>query len=401
MEQTSLDSIFKQYTDTKDVFRDKNTLSIGFTPESIPHRESQIKQLAHILGPALRGDKPSNVFVYGKTGTGKSLCVARVLRTLADLSKNNKNSLKTMYINCKMRKVSDTEYRLLSKLISYFGVDVPYTGLPTNQLYQQFFDLLNSSQKNIILVLDEVDTLVNKMGDGVLYNFTRINQELEKSRVTIIGISNNISFVNELDPRVKSSLSEEEIIFPPYNATEIGDILRDRIVLAFLPEVVTPGAISKCAALAAQEHGDARRALDLLRVAGETAEREGEAKILEDHVDTALNKIDTDRTIEIIKTQPKQSQCVFLAMIRLSGEDGKHIQTGDVFDLYTQICFKNNLKPLTQRRVSDLISELDVFGLVNSRVVSHGRYGRTREIKISLPRNLIQRAEEILRDSFI
>jgi cell division control protein 6 len=399
MEQTSLDKIFQQYTETKEIFKDKDVLTIRFAPETVPHREKQIAQMAHILGPTLRGDKPSNVFIYGKTGTGKSLCVSRVTRSLEEASRQNGN-MKVIYVNCKMRKVSDTEYRLLSQLISNFGVDVPYTGLPTNQLYQQFFDLLDKEGKNVLLILDEIDTLVNKIGDGVLYNLTRINQDLNNSKVTIIGISNNVSFINELDPRVKSSLSEEEIIFPPYNAVELKNILNERVPLAFYPEVVSPGAVSKCAALAAQEHGDARRALDLLRVAGETAERYNETRILEMHVDQALDKLDTDRTTEIIKTQPKQSQCVFLSILKLSENWTKNIQTGDVFDLYLQLSQRNNLKPLTQRRISDLISELDVFGLLNSKVVSHGRYGRTREIRLNLPKNLIAKLDGYLSKEF-
>ncbi len=401
MSQISLNDIFQRYVDNRTIFRDKNILSIRFTPNNIPHREEKIKQLGLILAPILRGEKPSNLFIYGKTGTGKSLCVKYTTDVLESAAKQNKDEkIKIIYINCKMSKVSDTEYRMLSQLIMGFGVTVPFTGLPTNQLYQKFFGLLDNKEQNVVIVLDEIDALVNKIGDGVLYNLTRINQDLTKSKLTIIGISNNISFINNLDPRVKSSLSEEEIVFPPYNANELRDILTERVKDAFFENVVENVVISKCSALAAQEHGDARKALDLLRVAGEITEREGEERVIEKHVDVAEKKLDRDKTLEVVKNQPKQSKCVLLSIIRLSknGHDG--IQTGDIYDLYAKICRKCNINPLTQRRVSDLISELDMFGIVNAKVISKGRYGRTREIKIDLANEIIEKIESMFESEF-
>lgn len=397
MAQISLNEIFRGYVRSRGVFKDKGTLSIAFTPENITHRESEIKQLGLILAPLLRNEKPSNVFIYGKTGTGKSLCANHTIKKLADQAKG----LKAIYINCKMRRVSDTEYRLLSQLISSFGVEVPYTGLPTGSLYKKFFSLLNDGEENVLLVLDEIDVLVKKVGDGILYNLTRINQELEKTKLTIVGISNNISFINDMDPRVKSSLSEEEAVFPPYNASELKDILIERSQLAFNPGAISPGVVEKCSALAAQEHGDARKALDLLRVAGEVAERMGNERVLKEHVDIAEKKLDIDKTLEITKTQPRQSQCVLLSIIELFRKEKRNIQTGDVYDVYARACKRNNLKVLTQRRVSDLISELDMFGIVNSKVISRGRYGRTREIRLNLSNEMMTKIENFLKQEFI
>ncbi|MEE9323319.1 MAG: ORC1-type DNA replication protein [Candidatus Aenigmarchaeota archaeon] len=402
MAQVSLNQIFQKYVDNKVIFKEKDILSIQFTPDNIPHRNKQINQLGMIIAPVLRGERPSNLFIYGKTGTGKSLCARHTTSKLLETAKNNGNeNIKIIYINCKMSKVSDTEYRLLSQLILNFGEQVPFTGLPTNQLYQKFYKLLDMKEQNTIIILDEIDALVNKIGDGVLYNLTRINQELKNAKLTIVGISNNISFINHLDPRVKSSLSEEEIVFPPYNANDLRDILTERVGFAFNQDVVSPSVIAKCSALAAQEHGDARKALDLLRIAGEIAERMGNNRVSEEHVDRAEKKLDRDKTIEIVRNQPQQSKCVLLAILRLWKSRGKGIQTGDIYDIYVEICRKNNLKSLTQRRVSDLISELDMFGVVNAKVVSKGRYGRTREIKIELSNEIIEKIEKVFNTEFI
>jgi cell division control protein 6 len=396
-----LGEIFQTYAENKSIFKQKDILSIQFTPENIPHRERQINQIGMTLAPVLRHEKPSNIFIYGKTGTGKSLCTQHTVAKLLEAAKkNNAGDVKTIYINCKMSKVSDTEYRMLSQLILNFGIEVPFTGLPTNQLYNQFYKLLDEKKQNVILILDEVDALVNKIGDGVLYNLTRINQDLKNSKLTLIGISNNISFINDLDPRVKSSLSEEEMVFPPYNANEIRDILAERVALAFNEEVISPSVVAKCSALAAQEHGDARKALDLLRVAGEISERVGCKIVTEEHVDMAEKKLDKDKTIEIVQNQPKQSQCVLASILKLFKSGSNGVQTGDIYDVYVDICRKNNLRPLTQRRISDLISELDMFGIVNAKVISKGRYGRTREIKINLSRDIIEKIEKMFGADF-
>jgi len=249
-------------------------------------------------------------------------------------------------------------------------------------------------------VLDEIDALLDKIGDGILYNITRTNQDNPSTKITIVGISNKPTFIDNLDPRIKSSLSEEEMVFPPYNATEIKDILEERTKTAFKEDSVEYGAITRCAALAAQENGDARRALDLLRVAAELCERGRCEKVTERFVNSAQEKLDKDRIIEIIRAQPKQSKLVLLAMLNLYRKEKKGIQTGDVYTLYEKMATENGLKTLTQRRVSDLISELDMLGVINASLVSKGRYGRTRTINIHLNEKLVLLMSKTLGGEF-
>jgi cell division control protein 6 len=281
------------------------------------------------------------------------------------------------------------------------GQEVPITGLPTEQVYKTFFSALDSTNWIVIVILDEIDALVNKMGDDFLYNFTRINQELKKAKVSIIGITNDLHFIDILDPRVKSSLSEEEILFPPYNAVELQDILKQRVYLGFDQRVISEEVIPKCAALAAQEHGDARRALDLLRVAGEIGERQNDSKITEEHVDSALEKIDYDRIMESVKSLPKQTKSLLWSVIELEEKGEKDMQTGDIYTIYEETCKECALHPLTQRRVSDLISELDMMGIINARIISLGRYGRTREVNMNVSPKIKDKMKEILKSSLM
>jgi archaeal cell division control protein 6 len=200
-----------------------------------------------------------------------------------------------------------------------------------------------------------------------------------------------------LDPRVRSSLGEEDLVFSPYNALQLQDILKERAEQAFKEGVLDDGVIAKCAAYAAREHGDARRALDLLRVAGELAERASSPRISLEHIDSANHKIERDKMIDIIESEPKQFQLVLKAIFELEKRNkNEPIYTGDVYNIYQDFCNKSKNEILTQRRVSDILAEFDMLGIINARVISKGRQGRTREIKLMLAHNIKNKVEEIL-----
>jgi len=391
-----LDKIFNSTSNS--VFKDKFALQPNYTPETIPHRDKEIEQVASILAPCLRGDKTSNLFVYGKTGTGKTLSIQYVKNELLKRVKDTGTKLRIEYLNCKLRKVADTEYRILAELIKKLGGDIPATGLPTESVYNKFVDMIDGEKQLLILILDEVDQAVKKISDNFLYNLTRLNSELANTQISIVGISNDLRFLDNLDPRVRSSLSEEELVFPPYNALQLQDILRNRSEQAFHKNTINPGVIEKCAAFAAREHGDARRALDLLRVAGELAEREGASKIKLNHIDMANNKIERDKILDVIESEPKQFQLVLLAIINLTDKKEK-IFTGEVYRVYQDLCKKVNTEILTQRRVSSIISEFDMLGLINARNVSRGTYGKTREIKSAIPKAIEENVRAILNEA--
>ena len=399
MSQDSLQSMFSSYVDKDSVFKNKDALTTNYRPENILHREEQIDELASILAPSLKGNDPSNVFLYGSVGTGKTLIVKHVTEQLKNVADNKDIDVNIIYINCKMKKVADTEYRLLAKLARQLGEEVPSTGLPTDEIYNRFFNALQEQKGVVVIALDEIDALVKKVGDEFLYNLTRINDDLDETKVSILGISNDLNFTDYMDSRVKSSLSEEEIIFPPYNAIELRKILKDRTDKAFIEDALADGVISKCSALAAQEHGDARRALDLLRVAGELSERSEAETIEKEHVDRAQSKIERDRVVETVRSQPKHSKLVLYNILEMT-EDEDEIATGDVYSEYKELCEELEISELTQRRVSGLISELDMLGVINAKVISKGRYGRTRQISVDLSDNIRAKLREMVEDKF-
>jgi archaeal cell division control protein 6 len=395
-----LDDIFESF-DKNSLFKDKGILQLNYTPEEIPHRDEQIKQIASILAPVLRGDRPSNLFLYGKTGTGKTLSIQYVKNELLKRFKKGSDfKLRIEYLNCKLKKIADTEYRILAELIKKLGSSVPETGLPTEAVYSRFVDIVDSEKQLVILILDEVDQTIKKISSDFLYNLTRLNSELSKSKICVVGISNNLTFLDELDTRVKSSLSEEEVVFPPYNALQLQDILKKRAEEAFHENVLEEGVLGKCAAFAAREHGDARRALDLLRIAGELAERNSSKKIHEKFIDEANKKIERDKILDVIQTEPKQFQLVLCSIMELSEKlRNSSFFTGDVYNHYSDLCERHSTEILTQRRVSDIIQEFDMLGIINVRVISKGRGGRTREIRLAITPDITKKAKKIILEA--
>lgn len=388
---------FEKFLEKKPVFKDKTILQSNYSPSTILHRDEQMQQLANMLAPALRLEKPSNVFVYGKTGTGKTLTVKYTAQQLSEIAAQKKLPLKVIYLNCKLKKLADTEYRLVAQLLREYGKNIPTTGLPTDEVYHIFYRIIDKEKHILLLILDEIDQLIGKAGDELLYNLTRINAELKNTQITLVGISNDLVFTDSLDPRVKSSLSEEDLVFPPYNAEQIQNILQQRAKLAFSPGIVEDGVLEKCAAFAAREHGDARRALELLRVSGELAERQNESKISIAHLDQAEEKIERDRILDLVSTQPKQYQVTLFSILNACNQK-QGVFTGEIYSLYERCCSQTGLRPLTQRRVSDIIAELDMLGIINAKVISKGRYGRTREISIGTNDGITQKIRGILNE---
>jgi cell division control protein 6 len=382
-----LDTVFDKFVNGVKIFMDRDVLRHDYLPEKLPHRDEQIMQLGEVVAPVLKGARCSNLFIYGKTGTGKTAVARHVLNHLEVKAKEFEAPVRFCYVNCRM---IGSEYRTFGSLCQSIGVSVPFTGLSVGEVFDRFRVGLDRSRITFIIVLDEIDELIKARGDNLLYELTRINESLCRSKVSILGISNDLRLKEFLDPRVFSSLSEEEIVFNPYNADELRNILLERAKLAFYDGVLSDGALSICAALAAAEHGDARRALDLLRVAGEVAERKGVSIVVEDHVREAEKRIEHNRVLEALKNLTLHSKIVVLSIYHLKEAEVLRAITGEIYEVYSELCEELGVTPLTQRRVSTLVNELDAMGLLNAKVVSMGRYGRTKKIRLEITRTLIR-----------
>lgn len=396
-------NIFDGFSGESTIFRDRDVLGPSYFPQKesdsdvpLPGREREIGKLAEIVGVALRGEKPSNVMEYGKTGTGKTAVARYIGSEIERFSKGSGNKVDVIYVNC---SINNNQYSILTTLANHYNIGnpVPKTGWSVDRVYNELLNRLDSEQRIIILELDEIDKLTN---DIILYNLMEANSNLSKSKLSVIGISNNTRFEEQLDPRVTSRLSEEKIVYPPYNANQLLEILKRRAKEAFRESVFDVGALSLCAALAARDRGDARYALRLAQLAGEVAEREKLSFVSEKEVYSARQKLGNDIVKEAVEVLPQQVKIVAAATYIASARNKIGIaSTGEIYEYYKDLCSKSGLSVTTQRRVTDLISELDNQGIVNARTVYKGRGGKTREVSLIIPSDML--IEAIKNDEFL
>jgi len=373
-----LDSIFEAASRAR-LLRNREVLLPDYVPLELPHRSEEIRRLAEVVAPALRGERPNNVFIYGLTGTGKTAVTKYVLRRLQELASQKGAMVQSIYVNVRQR---ETPYKVLADVAEQLGLRVPFTGLSIGELFSRIVKRLSRLEGVYIVVLDEIDFLVRR-GDDVLYDLTRVNEHLQRARVSVIGITNSVRLVDSLDPRVRSSLGEQTLVFSPYNAEQLKDILSQRAAMAFNDGALEEGVIPLCAALAAREHGDARRALDLLRVAAEIAEREGAPRVTEEHVMRARAEIERDKVSDVIRTLPLHSKLVLASVLSATGWGRAEATTGDIYSTYRSVVRSLGLEEVTLRRVSGVLGELDMLGIISGRVVSRGRYGKTRVVELA------------------
>lgn len=396
MSSSNIDNIFNKAASGKSLIRNRQTLTIDYVPERLPFREHEENALAQILSTVFKSARPSNVLVFGEPGTGKTAVTKKVVERLDKKAKELKSGVQAVNVNA---KGASTAYKVLFEIADELGLNqeqdktkqVPFTGLSIGEATGRILQFIQRKKLGLILIIDEIDSLVDKSGDDILYSFTRANQQIAKGGfISLIGISNSIDFKDKLDPRVRSSLSEEEIVFNPYSIEQLRQILSERSKIAFTEGAITEGAINLCSAMAGREHGDARIAINLLRVGSEIAERENASKVDEKHVRAAQEKMERDAPYQLVKEAPAHVKLVILAIAKT--KDGF---TGDVYDTYSLLCKEVDQDALTQRRVTQMISRLDLQGLVATDVVNQGRYGRSQKIRIKIP---LATLKEALKD---
>lgn len=359
------------------IFANKELLEVGRLPEEerIVGRDEEIHELANALNPAIFGQSPSNVLIYGKTGTGKSLCSKYVSERLVETAAEEDVKAAYAYVDCAQETTETQAIQTVATALNEPTVDVsiPEKGISTSSYYNRLWAILNQEYDVVVVILDEIDKLGD---DSILMQLSRAREsgKLSDSKIGVIGISNKIKYGEDMDERVKSSLCERKFVFPPYDAEQLADIMEARRD-AFREEVLEPSVIPRTAALAAREHGDARKAIDILRYAGEIAQSKNSSSVREEFSDQAYEHAETDRFNELIRGLTPHSRYALHALTVLTIDDElneKGFRTTRLFGVYETICQQEGSEPLSLRRVRDLLKEHAFLDIIERNRVSGG-----------------------------
>lgn len=390
MYSEDIDSIFRRAIEGPAIFKNKSVLFHDYIPEKLLFRENEIKKLAFSISNLLKGYRSSNLFIYGKPGTGKTAVTRYVIKKLIETASRYGKRINYSYVNCRL---AGTEYRIIYNISSDIGISIPFTGLSTEEAFNRVMKKVYVDGLPFLLVLDEIDSLVTRYGDKLLYMLTRFSQEGRQLPYMIIGISNNLMFKEHLDPRVLSSLSEDELVFKPYKSNELETIVRDRVAIAFYEGVVEDETIKLVAALSGAEHGDARKAIDLIRVAGEIAEVSGDNKVTPDHVRRAYSSIGKERIIDTISSLPLHSRIIILALYDLMKNGYNNVRASILYTKYSDYAKNITGAALSYRRFIGLVTELNILGILKKSIYNYGRRGgRSSYISMEVPLDLVQNA---------
>jgi cell division control protein 6 len=389
---------FSEILSKPTVFADRNVLSPHYIPETLPFREKEIGKIMAGLSPALKNERPRNMFIYGKTGTGKTCSVRHVVAKFLE----HPSKSKTVYINCRMY---NSRYRVIQKIAKELMPTLDSMGFGLAMLYEKVMAEIGKGV-HLICVLDEIDMV--KDLDDLLYTITRSNDELTNGSMALIGITNKLTFKDQLDSRSRSSLCENEMVFAPYTSEQLQAILAQRAKTGFKPSVVDEGAVNLAAAIAASETGDARYALKLLLKAGEIADERGDKKITDKEVEDARRSVDIDVAFEAISTLPDHQQLVLLSVANLALDKGKNtrltggspneedsfLTSGEVYEEYSRMSKKHRKPRRSARWYREYLNDLEMLGLITTIESGAGMRGRTRLIRIGHSPSDVQKIVE-------
>ncbi len=355
--------------------------------ERIVGRDNQLESVVSFLKPALQGNRPPNMLLYGPAGTGKSLIVNAVTQQIIDLCRSRGVTFGVVDINCQpINTLDQAVYELVGSVAEDVGTEigVPETGVSTQRKYRRLYELINRHYDSVIFILDEIDLLIGRRASDepayskLLYQLSRASNTNDiEGRVSVAALTNDPKFMENIDGRAESSFNPQDVYFPDYDANQLREILANRCD-AFRSDALSEDVIPLVAAFAAQSHGDARKAIDLFRGAGDLADQRGDEKVVEEHVRESQEEIDKDRSLKLIEgltTQKKMSLYATAAVAHHSNRSGSSVPSPVGFTIYQWLTEELDADQMTRETYVKYIKELSTYGLISTTRKSRGRGG--------------------------
>lgn len=355
--------------------------------ERIVGRDDQLESVVSFLKPTLQGNRPPNMLLYGPAGTGKSLIIGAVTQQIIELCQSKGERFGVVDINCQpINTLDQAVYELVQTVAKDVGAEigVPETGVSTKRKYRRLYELINQYYDSVIFILDEIDLLVGRRANDepayskLLYQLSRASNTNEiEGRVSVAALTNDPRFMEDIDGRAESSFNPRDVYFPDYDANQLREILGNRRD-AFRQNALDEDVIPLVAAFAAQSHGDARKAIDLFRGAGDLADERGDDEVREEHVRESQEEIDKDRSLKLVEgltTQKKISLYSTAAVACYSNRSRNSVPSPVGFKVYQWVTDELDADQMTRETYVKYVKELSTYGLISTARKSRGRGG--------------------------
>jgi cell division control protein 6 len=384
-----------------EIFEKRELLRVGHVPDidRVVGRDDEISAVGRALGPGTRGGPPETTIIYGKTGTGKSLVTRCVSRQAQEEARSHDTDFRFSYVDCSdYQSDAKASRKMARQLADSLDAEknIPRVGIGAADYRDITWELLGEHDVDVfVVVLDEIDKLDD---DELLRSLTRARESGKAdAHIGAICVSNKIEYRDRLNERLDSSLQDNELVFDPYDANQIRAILENRMD-AFVDGALEEGVVPKVAALAAQEHGDARKAVDTLYEAGRIAEKNGASTVTEDHVDDAVQQAEINRFKQLVSgTTPHVKHILrTLALLTTDNPGQEWFSTREVYDAYAKLVAAEEGTPLSEDRVYRLLKEQSFLGVTESEHTGggHGEGSFLKHRLVREPELIVEALEE-------
>ncbi|MBS3793553.1 MAG: ORC1-type DNA replication protein [Candidatus Thorarchaeota archaeon] len=367
------------------VFKSEQYLSIDYVPETLPHRENELRTLARSFKTLITSPgKTSHKFIIeGPVGTGKTAVTKRFAEQMLRAARRRNIHLHKIHVNCRVNK---SKYLVYLRILKEFKPKFPRRGHSPEELLQLIMDVLDSEDRYLLLILDELDYFITQKGGSIVYDLTRLNDNRLNSpqRLSMIGIGRDIPLdESAFDSSTLSTLQRNILRFEKYNSEALYDIVSQRSEMAFKDNTVMEETLQVISDIAS-ERGDARYAIEILWRAGKQADTERSDVVIPDFARKAKADTHPELRMEVFSTLPLQNKLLLLAAARqLKEVRSAYVTMGEVEEMYRTICEEYDEAPRAHTQIWEWVQDLNAHGVIDTKRSGEGQRGQTTLIGLS------------------